>query len=75
MRSLILISGAALVLLLGACSGEDAKQSERTAPTSDGGSSLNVNTETGSVSYQTDDGTNSTSITVGGDEDEQKKPD
>lgn len=78
MRTLTLTSAAALILLLSACSGDESPKAERAAaPSSDGGTSLSINAKDGAVSYESDNGKNSTSISVGGDGDkkEEKKPD
>ena len=76
MRTLTLTAAVALVLLLSACSGDDSPKTESVAaPSADGGTSLSINAKDGAVSYERDNGTNSTSITVGGDKKEEKKPD
>lgn len=78
MRTLTLTSAAALILLLSACSGDDAsKSAPAAAAASDGGTSLSIEAKDGAVSYESDNGSNSTSISIGGDEDkkEEKKPD
>ncbi len=73
MRALTLTSAAALMLLLSACSGGDAPQAApAAAASSEGGTSLSIDTKEGAVSYESDDGKNSTSISVGGDSDDKK---
>ncbi len=72
MRTLSLTSAAALILLLSACSGGDAPQAAPAAAASEGGTSLSIDAKDGAVSYESDDGKNSTSISVGGDGDDKK---
>lgn len=78
MRTLTLTSFAALVLLLSACSGsESPKAAPAAAPAAASAStSLSINAKDGAVSYESDNGKNSTSISVGGDatEKKEKKP-
>lgn len=74
MRTITLMSAAALALVLGACSGDDAANSAPAAAAPEaGGTSLRINTSDGVVSYETDDGKNSTSISVGESNDDNKK--
>lgn len=75
MRTLTLTSAAALILLLGACSGDDAPKSDAVAAESEGGTNISIDTNDGAMTYESDDGKNSTSITVGGDDDEKKTDD
>lgn len=75
MRTLSLITAATLFLLLGACSGDKSAESNSSAPASDSGTSISIDTRDGAMSYETDDGKNSTSITVGGDDDKKKTDD
>jgi hypothetical protein len=75
MRTLSLSIAATLFLLLGACSGDKSAESNSPAPASDSGTSISIDTRDGAMSYETDDGKNSTSITVGGDDDQKKTDD
>ncbi|WP_293371290.1 hypothetical protein [Nevskia sp.] len=77
MRTLTLTAAAALILLLSACSGDKSPQAAPAAAPSEGGTSLSIDAKDGAVSFESDNGKNSTSISVGGDGDkkEEKKPD
>lgn len=78
MRILALTSAITLGLLLGACSGrDDGEKAESAASPPSSGTSLSIDTQKGAVSYESDNGTSSTSISVGGDGDDksEKKPD
>jgi hypothetical protein len=75
MRTFSLTAAATLSLLLGACSGDKAAQNEGAADASDEGTSISIDTRDGAVTYESDDGKDSTSITVGGDDDDKKKDD
>ena len=79
MRILALTSAITLGLLLGACSGrdDDGEKAEGAASPPSSGTSLSIDTQKGAVSYESDNGTSSTSISVGGDGDDksEKKPD
>lgn len=61
MRTILAATG--LVLLLGACSGDEPSSPQ--ASGAEDGTSLSIDTEEGSVSYENEDGGSSTSISVG----------
>lgn len=73
MRTLVLTSAAALCLLIGACSKDEPTQAK--TPESVGNTQLRIDTNSGEVSYENEDGGSSTSITVGGDDDKKKNDD
>lgn len=72
MRYPAIASLAAGLLLLGACSSDEAAQSSEPSSGSDNKTSLSINTDDGSVSYKDSDGDSSTSISVS-DGDKNKK--
>lgn len=72
MRLAALASLTAGLLLVGACSSEDASSPEDTSRDAGGSTSLNIDTDNGSISYEESEGDSSTSISVGSNDDDKQ---